>query len=58
MALFLFGGEHYEMAQKKLVAADDYRGGGNLVMVQAGGVGGVVIICHLRWGFWCDILKP
>ena len=46
------------MAQKKLVAADDYRGGGNLVMVQAGGVGGVVIICHLRWGFWCDILKP
>ena len=29
------------MAQKKLAPADDYRGGGNLVMVQAGGVGGV-----------------
>ena len=34
------------MAKKKLVAADDYRGGGDLVMAQAGGVGGVVIICH------------
>ena len=46
------------MAKKELAPADNYRGCGDLVMVQAGGVDGVVIICHLRWGFWCDILKP
>ena len=33
------------MAQKELAAAGDYRGGAVVVMVQAGGVGGIVIIC-------------